>query len=954
MANQYKLLNISGGGGGGGSDSKVKVSADDTAADYLEGKIEAASSKVVVTTQAPGADETLLVDVDESAIDHNALLNYDVNQHRDLDDTSTTSSSLWSSTKIQAELDDKINAATPMTDNKLVKSVGTSGVDVEATGITVDDSNNITGVNDLTIDGDLTVNGTTTSVNSNTLDVTDANITVNNGGDQASANAGNAGLTIEMSDATDVEIGYDSTIASKMALGEIGSQSEIITANHIQTLTNKTIDADSNTLSNVETDNLKTGVLQTDISGGVSDTNLPSSQAVKTYVTDQLALQDDASEISYTPSTLADWDGGVDPGQTNDALDQLADRSTTTEGTLADHLNGGAAKHTSTSITNTAAGNLTSVVLQDSLVELQEDIDTRALASGLNDHIADTVDAHDASAISNVAAGNIIATDVQSALNELDTEKYIAADFNDDYDTRLATKDTDNLSEGATNLYYTDARANVVAGDIPNTSFTFANNASATNITGLAFNQASVLSFTAYVGIDRSRDGFYEEYEINGINKGSEFDISLESVGDDTGLEISITPSGQVQYTSSNLTSGGLLKFRAKVNLNAFTDPVGDLDTSFGISGIARLTGFQINHLKFQSDGKVVVGGDLTGDIKIARFNQNGTLDESFGTSGIATIDPSGNTDYIRDMVIDSSDRIIIASRFNVGGLSERPSISRLSVNGALDTSFNLTGTLNINPGFASRINSIGIQSDGKIMGIGEGYDGLFRLYATRVNDNGTIDTGYATSGTLLSTAFSGSLYSMALNDDDETYFSGASGGNVIIGKLTTAGVLDTLFNNVGYKTYSYLGNGGVAFKVQIKGSSLFSSGNTGVSGTGFVLKTDLVGAEDLTFGDAGWATVDFGTSSTFSEAAILDNDKILLVGATNLTTTGDFAIAKFGVDGLLDPEFSTDGKLTIDFDGKLDYAREVILLYDGKFIVGGNSTETDGTTPQVVLVKIK
>ena len=564
MANQYKLLNIS---GGGGSDRKVKVSADDTAADYLEGKIEAASSKVVVTTQAPGADETLLVDVDESAIDHNALLNYDVNQHRDLDDASTTSSSLWSSTKIQAELDDKINAATPMTDNKLVKSVGTSGVDVEATGIDVDDLNNITGVNNLTIDGDLTVNGTTTSVNSNTLDVTDANITVNNGGDQASANAGNAGLTIEMSDATDVEIGYDSTIASKMALGEIGSQSEIITANHIQTLTNKTIDADSNTLSNVETDNLKAGVLQTDISAGVSDTNLPSSQAVKTYVTDQLALQDDASEISYTPSTLADWDGGVDPGQTNDALDQLADRSTTTEGTLADHLNGGAAKHTSTSITNTAAGNLTSVVLQDSLVELQEDIDTRALASGLSDHIADTIDAHDASAISNVAAGNIIATDVQAALNELDTKKYIAADFNSDYDTRLATKDTDNLSEGATNLYYTDARANVEAGDISNTSFGFINNTTiAANITGLAFNQASVRSFTAYVGIDRSGDGFYEEYEINGINKGTDFDISLESVGDDTGLEISITTSGQVQYTSSNLTSGGVLKFRAKVN----------------------------------------------------------------------------------------------------------------------------------------------------------------------------------------------------------------------------------------------------------------------------------------------------------------------------------------------------------------------------------------------------
>ena len=38
--------------------------------------------------------------------------------------------------------------------------------------------------------------------------------------------------------------------------------------------------------------------------------------------------------------------------------------------------------------------------------------------------------------------------------------KYDAADFNTDWDTRLATKDTDDLSEGTSNLYYTQARFN--------------------------------------------------------------------------------------------------------------------------------------------------------------------------------------------------------------------------------------------------------------------------------------------------------------------------------------------------------------------------------------------------------------------------------------------------------------------------------------------------------------
>ena len=615
MANTYRILNIA-GGAGGSDDRRVKVSTDDSLPGFLEEKIEAGSSKIIITVDTPGGAETLQVDLDEAQIDHNALLNYDVDQHRDLDDASTTTSSLWSSDKIQTELDSKINAATPMTDDKLVKSVGTSGVDVEATGISVDDSDNVTGINDLTIDGNLTVSGTTTTIDSTELTVTDANITINNGGTQASADAGNAGLTVEMSDSTDVELGYDSTTASKMALGEIGSQSEVITANHTQTLVNKSLDIDNNTLSNVETDNLKAGVLQTDISGGVSDTNLPSSQAVKTYITDQLALQDDASEITYTPSTVTDWDGDVDPGETNVALDQLAERTNTAEGTLATHLDGGAAKHTASSITNTPAGN-------------------------------------------------IIATELQAAINELDTEKYVAADFDGDFDTRLGTKDTADLAEG-TNLYYTEGRVsanttvtsnaakisadgsvtthndvtdagsgliitdaerttlgtalqssdniseltndssfvdasgaqtaavvnstagsetvqapsvaamksyadgaaaiggNLSAGDIKETFYSgSADVASSEVITGLAFANGVVRSFKAQVSvvIDSTLD-LYEEFELNGMQKGSSWDMSIESVGDDSGVSFDITAAGQITYSKGSVATWVSTSFR--------------------------------------------------------------------------------------------------------------------------------------------------------------------------------------------------------------------------------------------------------------------------------------------------------------------------------------------------------------------------------------------------------
>ena len=64
---------------------------------------------------------------------------------------------------------------------------------------------------DLALSGDLTVGGTTTTLNTATLDVEDVNITINKGGNQATADD-TAGLTVEMSDATNASIIYDKDV----------------------------------------------------------------------------------------------------------------------------------------------------------------------------------------------------------------------------------------------------------------------------------------------------------------------------------------------------------------------------------------------------------------------------------------------------------------------------------------------------------------------------------------------------------------------------------------------------------------------------------------------------------------------------------------------------------------------------------------------------------------------
>ena len=106
-------------------------------------------------------------------------------------------------------------------------------------------------------------------------------------------------------------------------------------------------------------------------------------------------------------------------------------------------------------------------------------------------------------------------------------------------------------------------------GDIDETSFAGANNvAAAANVTGLAFANGTVRSFSAQVSVfvDAASD-LYEVFDLKGIQRGADWVMSSPSTGDESLVNFTITTAGQVQYTSGNYTTFVSLeiKFRATV-----------------------------------------------------------------------------------------------------------------------------------------------------------------------------------------------------------------------------------------------------------------------------------------------------------------------------------------------------------------------------------------------------
>lgn len=228
------------------------------------------------------------------------------------------------------------------------------------------------------------------------------------------------------------------------------------------------------------------------------------------------------------------------------------------------------------------------------------------------------------------------------------------------------------------------------------------------------------------------------------FNGNGYLDLSFGTV-QDRGRCIALQPDGKILVGGNTGDTAEFFSV-ARVNSNGTLDTTFGVN-GLARTAFSALESTP-NSIAVQTDGKIVLAGytitSYAQDFALSRFNSNGTIDTTFGNNGkvITTVDFT-DSDAISKILIEPDGKITAVGDTSFTN-NPYTAMTRYLSDGSLDNTFGVSGIV-----LASNIMGTGPifdrQIDGKYVIVG-GYDSVtFEVF--RFNHDGTLDSGFGTNG---------------------------------------------------------------------------------------------------------------------------------------------------------------------------------------------------------------
>lgn len=364
-------------------------------------------------------------------------------------------------------------------------------------------------------------------------------------------------------------------------------------------------------------------------------------------------------------------------------------------------------------------------------------------------------------------------------------------------------------------------------------------------------------------------------------------------------------------------------------------------DNNFGTNGVSVLNyqteGYSIIKSIVQPDGKIIVAGmRINGanndEVFIARFNSNGVLDTTFANSGYFISFQNANA-YSANLYL-IGDKILIF-------YPEQGALIRLNNDGSLDNSFGTNGTvtlastiygsedvlignnlytvrntssqvfldkIDVNTGvvISSSVISGLVNANGIYLGpnnkliVQSTNNQNFTHSITLVNTDGSLDSAFGTNGSVIVGSFGSSNEIEATSDyisidDAQNIIYGLSNENnftITIKKYSSTGILSTSFANNG----SYVLANAIISGLKILSNQIYFCGASIDGGTTNLLlgRLNLDGTLDNGFNNNGIYIFNTNSTSEWAESFNIISPNSIIVAGEISGTNNSIYLGKF------------------------------------------------------------